>query len=63
LPIPQGDSVRRILAEELMRARDQSMVTADILKGIQEKVAEATQDRREQLRNGLRRAAGLLPLK
>lgn len=63
LAIPQAQAVRQIIAEELEAAKDDSRPTAEILAAIQRRVAEATRDRREQVRDMSRRSAGLAPVK
>jgi ABC-type glycerol-3-phosphate transport system substrate-binding protein len=61
LAIPQAQAVRQIIAEELETAKEDLRPTAEILAAMQRRISEATQDRREQVRDMVRRSAGLGP--
>lgn len=62
LPVPGAAPLRKIIAEELAAAKS-DQATGEILAAIQRRLVEATESRREALRDDYRRAVGLGPLK
>jgi hypothetical protein len=63
LAIPQAGVVRDIIAEELESANDETRPTSELLAAMQRRIFDATQDRRQQLRDAYRRSVGLAPAK
>jgi ABC-type glycerol-3-phosphate transport system substrate-binding protein len=63
LAIPNADDVRAIIGDELLRWRSEDRTPDEALTAIQQRVVEATKDRRAELRDNYRRSLGLSPAK